>query len=104
MDFTVEIGTDEKHQLHMTFDQVLGQVQVEVDGKSVAQDWRSFSLHKTRRYEFTVGTNESHEVAIELTRKRMVGGFRSQTCQVFVDGESVGTYVGRVTGRTSKAA
>ena len=104
MEFTIEIGTEEKHQLHVHFDQVFGQVLVEVDGKNVAQDWRSFSLHKTRRYEFSVGTAEPQDVVIELTRKGVVGGFRSQTCQVFVDGESVGTYVGKVTGKTSKAA
>jgi hypothetical protein len=104
MEFTIEVGDTEKHQMHTHFDQVFGQVRVEVDGKSVAQDWRSFSLHRTRRYEFSVGTDETHDVVVELTRKGIVGGFRSQTCQVFVDGESVGTYVGKVTGKTSKAA
>jgi hypothetical protein len=104
MEFTVEIGAEERHRLHTKFDQVFGQVKVEVDGKNVAQDWRSFSLHRTRRYEFVVGTKESHDVVIELTRKGVVGGFRSQTCQVFVDGESVGAYVGTVTGKTRKAA
>jgi hypothetical protein len=104
VEFTIEIGKEVKHQMHMQFDQVFGQVLIEVDGRNVAQDWRSFSLHRTRRYEFPVGTPETHEVVVELTRKGVVGGFRSQTCQVFVDGESVGTYVGRVTGKTSKAA
>jgi hypothetical protein len=104
VEFSIEIGEEEKHQLHTHFDQVFGQVQVEVDGESVAQQWRFFSLHKTRRYEFSVGGDEAHDVVIELTRKGVVGGFRSQTCQVLVDGESVGTYVGSVTGRTTKAA
>ena len=104
MEFTIEVGDKEKHQLHTRFDQVFGQVRIEVDGKCVAQDWRSFSFHRTRRYEFSVGTGETHDVVIELTRKSVVGGFRSQTCQAIVDGESVGTYVGKVTGKTSKAA
>jgi hypothetical protein len=104
VEFTIEIGDKEKHQLHTQFDQVFGQVRIEVDGRSVAQDWRSFSFHRTRRYEFSVGTGETHDVVIELTRKGVVGGFRSQTCQAFVDGESVGTYVGKVTGKTIKAA
>jgi hypothetical protein len=104
VDFTIEVGTEERHQLHLSFDQVFGQVQVEVDGKDVAQDWRSFSLHRTRRYGFSVGKDETHDVIIELTRKALVGGFRSQTCRVLVDRQPVGTYVGRVTGRTSKAA
>jgi hypothetical protein len=104
VEFTIEVGDREKHHLHFQFDQVFGQVRIEVDGKTVAQDWRSFSLHRTRRYEFSVGTGETHDVVIELTRKGMVGGFRSQTCQASVDGESVGTFVGKVTGKTTKAA
>lgn len=104
MEFTVEIGNEEKHRLHMKFDQVFGHVHVEIDGKSVAHDWRSFSLHRTRRYELSIGRDESHDVVIELTRKGVVGGFRSQSCQVLVDGTSIGTYVGRVTGRTIEVA
>jgi hypothetical protein len=104
VEFTIEVGDEERHQLHTRFDQVFGQVRIEVDGKVIAQDWRSFSFHRTRRYEFSVGTGETHDVVIELTRKGVVGGFRSQTCQAFVDGESVGTYVGRVTGSTRRAA
>jgi hypothetical protein len=104
VEFTIEVGDKENHQLHTQFDQVFGQLRIEVDGKSVAQEWRLFSFHRTRRYEFSVGTGETHDVIIELTRKGVVGGFRSQTCQVLVDGELVGTYVGKVTGKTSKAA
>ncbi len=104
MEFTIEVGADEKHQLHFSFDQVLGEIRVEADGRDVAQDWRSFTLHRTRRYEFSVGGEEPHAIAIELTRKALVGGFRSQTCRVFVDDELVGTYVGRPTGKTGKAA
>ncbi len=104
MEFTVEVGDAEKHQMHIYFDQVFGELGIQVDGRNVAQDWRQFSFHRTRRYEFSVGTSETHEVVVELTRKAIVGGFRSQTCQVSVDGESVGTYVGKVSGKTTKAA
>ena len=104
MEFTIEVGSQEKHEIHLSFDQTFGKVQVAVDGKNVALDWRSFTLHRTRRYDFSVGRDETHDIVIELTRKSVVGGFRSQTCQVFVDGASVGTYVGRATGKTTKAA
>jgi hypothetical protein len=100
VEFTIEVGNREKHQVHLSFDEVLGKIRVESDGENVARHWRAFSLHRTRRYEFSVGHDETHDVVIELTRKGVVGGFRSQTCQVFVDGESVGTWV----GRTTKAA
>ncbi len=104
MDFTTEIGTEEKHQLHVTFDQTLGKVEVQVDGRNVALDWRSFSLHRTRHYDLSVGREETHDVRIELTRKAEVGGFRDQTCRVLVDGAPVGSYVGKVTGKTTKVA
>jgi len=104
VEFTIEVGDEEKHELHVQFDQVFGQVRIEVDGKSVAQDWRHFSFHRTRRYEFSVGTGETHDVVIELTRKGVVGGLRSQTGRALVDGESVGSYVGKVSGKTTKAA
>jgi hypothetical protein len=104
VEFTIEVGTEEKHQVHLSFDQAFGKVQVAVDGKNVALDWRSFALHRTRRYDFSVGRDEIHDIVIELTRKSVVGGFRSQTCQVFVDGESVGTYVSRPIGKTTKKA
>jgi hypothetical protein len=104
VEFTIEVGHEEKHQVHLSFDEAFGKIRIEVDGESVARHWRVFSLHRTRRYEFSVGQDETHDVVIELTRKSIVGGFRSQTCQVLVDGESVGTWVGRVTGRTTKAA
>jgi hypothetical protein len=104
VEFTIEVGTEEKHQVHFSFDQTFGKVQVEVDGKKVALDWRWFTLHRTRRYEFSVGRDETHDIVIDLTRKSVVGGFRSQTCQVFVDGEAVGTYVSRPIGKTNKAA
>ena len=104
MEFIIEVGLEEKHELHLSVDQVLGQVRIEVDGNDVAQGWRPFSLHKTRRYELSVGAHQNHDVIIELSRKAVVGGFRSQTCRVLVDGELVATYFGRPPGRTSKAA
>lgn len=104
MEFTIEVGTEEKHQLRLSDDQVLGQVRIEVDGNDVAKGWRPFSLHRARRYELSVGGDQYHDVIIELSRKAVVGGFRSQTCRVLVDGELVATYVGRPPGKTSKAA
>ncbi len=104
MEFAVEVGTEEKHEIRLSVDQPLGQVRIEVDGNNVAQGWRPFSLHKTRRYELSVGGHQSHDVIIELSRNAVVGGFRSQTCRVLIDGDLVATYVGRPTGKASKAA
>ncbi len=104
MELAIEVGTEEKHQLRLSVDQMQGQVRIEVDGNNVAPGWRPFSLHKTRRYEVSVGGDQNHDIIIELSRRAVVGGFRSQTCRVLVDGDLVATYVGRPTGRASKAA
>ncbi len=104
MEFAIEVGIEEKHQLRLSVDQLLSQVRIEVDGNSVAQGWRPFSLHKTRRYELSVGEHQNHDVIIELSRRAVVGGLRSQTCRVLVDGDLVATYVGRPIGKASKAA
>jgi hypothetical protein len=104
VELAIEVGTEQKHQLRLSVDKVPGQVRIEVDGNNVAQGWRPFSLHKTRLYELTVGGDQNHDVIIELSRKAVVGGFRSQTCRVLVDGDLVATYVGRPAGKASKAA
>jgi hypothetical protein len=102
MDFTLAVGTQETHDVHMHFNQWFGQVRIDVDGEDAAGDWRVFTLHKTRRYEFPVGREERHDVVVEKSRKGILGGFRDQTCRVLVDGEQVATYVGSVSGTTSK--
>ena len=102
MDFTIPVGAAEKHDVHMHFNQWFGQVRITVDGERVAGDWRPFTFRTTRRYEVPVGHEERHDVVIEKRRKAAFGGFRSQTCQVRVDGEPVGTFFGSVSGRTSQ--
>jgi len=102
MDFTVAVGTAERHDVHLHFNQWPGRVRIGVDGVDAAGDWRMFTLHKMRRYELPVGQEERRDVVIEKSRKGVLGGFRSQTCRVLADGEPVGTYVGGVTGRTSQ--
>lgn len=45
-----------------------------------------YSVSVTKKYEFPVGASERHDVAIEITRKRLLGGARKQTYKVYVDG------------------
>jgi hypothetical protein len=40
-----------------------------------------------KRYEFRVGQQESHEVAIEHERPWFFGGLRRNTYRVYVDGK-----------------
>jgi hypothetical protein len=102
MDFMVSVGKAEKHDVHLHFNQWFGQLRVTVDGEDAAGDWRLFTFRTTRRYEIPVGREERHDVVIEKKRKGLFGGLRSQTCEVTVDGEPAGVFVGSVSGRTSR--
>jgi hypothetical protein len=101
MDCTVDVGTDEKHSVHTHFNQWFGIMRIGVDGENMAGDWRMFTIHRTRRYEFPVGKRERHEVTVEKTRRGVLGCLRDQTFAVLVDGERVGTFADGVSGTTS---
>jgi len=92
LEFEFEVGESERHRVHFFFDQFWGTVRISVDGRRVIRDLRLFSLSTTKRYRFTVGEQERHEVVIEKTRPLMVAGFRPQVASVFVDGRQVGEY------------
>jgi hypothetical protein len=53
------------------------------------------SLKLTKRYEFVVGSQEQHQIAIEKKRKLFLAGFRPQQYRVFIDGQLVQTYEGQ---------
>jgi len=91
-EFEFEVGDAERHSVKYHFNQTLGALRIWVDDRLVLSKFKLFSLHTVSRYEFPVGTAEHHTVAIEQSRKRMVGGLRTQTCTTFVDGMAVGTY------------
>ena len=92
LEFEFEVGESERHNVAFRFDQLLGPLQISVDGKPVIKKFEVFSLRPTRRYEFSVGSSELHEVRIEKTRKAIVGGFQAQQCVTYVDGEEIGRY------------
>src|SRR5471032_1792897 len=91
-EFEFEVGDTERHSVKYHFNQTLGALRIWVDDRLVLSKFKLFSLDTVSRYEFPVGTAEHHTVAIEQSRKRMVGGLRTQTCTTFVDGLAVGTY------------
>ena len=94
MQFSFNVGVNEKHQVDFSFDQFIGNVDILVDGQSAVKDFRMFSLSLTKRYEFTVGIEEQHAVAIEKKRKLFLAGLRPQQYRIFIDGELVQTYEG----------
>jgi hypothetical protein len=92
LDFEFEVGEVERHNVAFQFDQLWGPLKISVDGKQVVRKLGMFSLRRTNRYEFSVGSSEPHQVRIDKTRKTLVGGFQAQECVTFVDGQEVGRY------------
>jgi hypothetical protein len=94
MQFSFIVGTAERHQVDFSFDQMIGNVQIRVDGQPTVKDFRMFSLSLTKRYELTVGNQERHQVVIEKKRKLFLAGLRPSRYRVFIDGNLAQTYEG----------
>jgi hypothetical protein len=92
LEFEFEVGESERHKVAFRFDQLLGPLEISVDGKPVIKKFEMFSLRRTGRYEFSVGSSEPHEIRIEKRRSALVGGFQAQECVTYVDGEETGRY------------
>ena len=92
LEFEFEVGEAERHNVEFRFDQLLGPLQISVDGKPVVRKFEMFSLKRVGSYEFSVGSSEQHEVRIEKTRKALLGGFQAQECVTYVDGREIGRY------------
>jgi hypothetical protein len=94
IDFAFEVGDQEKHQVAFHWGQLFGRVRVTVDDVEVVEHNRPTMLASTarRKFAFSVGQHEVHDVVIEKISRRFMGGARKQKCQAFVDGELVGEY------------
>ena len=95
MQFSFIVGTSERHQVDFSFDQMTGNLEIRVDGQTVVKDFRLFSLSLTKRYEFTVGNQERHQVVIEKKRKLFLAGLRPQQYRIFIDGALAQTHEGQ---------
>ena len=94
MQFSFQVGTQEQHQVDFSFDQFVGHLEIRVDGQPLVKDFRMLSLRLTKRYEFSVGSREIHQIAIEKKRKLFLAGFRPQQYRIFIDGQLAQTYEG----------
>jgi hypothetical protein len=94
MKFSFQVGTQEQHQIDFSFDQFAGNLEIRIDGLPLVKDFRMLSLRLTKRYEFTVGSSELHQIAIEKKRKLLLAGFRPQRYRIFIDGQLAQTYEG----------
>ncbi len=93
-DFAFDVGEEEKHRVTFHWGQLFGHVRITVDDVQVVENNKPLSLRspRTRKFEFSVGQSEVHDVVIEKSRKRVLGGARKQRCRALVDGTVVGEY------------
>lgn len=94
MQFSFEVGFEEKHIVSLDFNQMMGQLSIKVDDREVIKELRMFSLSLVKTYEFMVGTNERHSVRIEKERKLFLAGLRKQKYRVYIDGQLIREYEG----------
>ncbi len=94
MKFSFMVGVREQHRIDFSFDQFAGNLEILVDGQPLIKDFRLLSLKLTKRYEFTVGVQEQHSIAIEKERRLLLAGFRPQKYRIFIDDRLVQTYEG----------
>jgi len=94
MQFSFEVGFEEKHVVRLDYNQMIGQLSIYVDNREVINELRMFSLSLVRKYEFVVGENERHSVRIEKERKLFMAGLRKQKYRVYVDGQLLREYEG----------
>ena len=94
MQFSFTVGVAEQHRIEFSFDQFVGNLEICVDGRPLIKDFRMLSLRLTKRYEFTVGTHEQHQIVIEKKRKLFLAGLLPQRYRIFVDGNLEQTYEG----------
>jgi hypothetical protein len=94
IDFAFDVGQEEAHRVAFHWGQLLGRVRITVDFVRVVEQNQAVRLRSkvTRKFEFTVGQSEVHDILIEKTRKRFLGGARKQSCRAYVDGALVGEY------------
>ena len=94
MQFSFEVGLEEKHVVSLNFNQMMGQLSISVDDREVIRELRMLSLSLVKKYEFVVGVNEQHAVRIEKERKLFLAGLRNQKYRVYVDGRLIKEYEG----------
>jgi hypothetical protein len=86
MQMTFTVGERETHLVEFSFDKFWGRLQINVDGQSVIDTVRLFSIGLVKAWEFSVGIDERHAVRIEKRRERVFAGFRPQPVTAYVDG------------------
>lgn len=89
MKLAFEAGVQERHQVVFSFNKFTGVLRITVDGTHVARRLRVLSVKSTKKYAFSVGAHERHDVLIEKDRAVFFPAFRPQPCRAYVDGRLV---------------
>ena len=94
MNISLTVGSNAEHRIEYTRNWFTGAEQLKADGKVIASrsvvslsNYVSFPL--CRRYEFTLGTDESLPVVFEKERPLLLAGLRPHTYRIFVAGKLV---------------
>jgi hypothetical protein len=90
LDVTFDVGDRERHSVRFTYNLIVGVGRIRVDGVLTQRIFPVISLSRSRRFPFSVGDHEFHDVEIEKVRNWLwvalgLGG--RQFLRVFVDGE-----------------
>ena len=99
MQFTFQIGDQEKCRVAFCRNHFTGRMYVIVNGEelSLRSPW-SLSTHFTfrlvKRYEFMVGEKEKYQIVIEHRRPLFVAAFRRHKYTVYVDNELLEEHYG----------
>jgi hypothetical protein len=89
MQMRFEVGEKERHVVTFAFNKFWGNLSIKVDGVAIRKELRMMSVNLVKRWEFTVGEQERHQVVIEKRRELMFAGYRPQPVTAYVDGRLV---------------
>jgi hypothetical protein len=90
MKFCIEVGTEEQHVIEFSFNQLLGESVLRVDGKEVFRKKRWFSEPIVDCYDFAIGLFEPVRIRIEKQRKLLF----SSRYRVYVNNRLTQLYQG----------
>ena len=91
---TFEVGVREKHSVSFSFDKFWGGLTITVDGNSVVNTTRIFSVGLVATWQFDVGAEEVHKVQIDKHRALLFPFMRPQPVFGYVDGVLVAQHAG----------
>ena len=76
MKFKIEVGEVEKHVIEFNFSQLVGNLEIRVDDKTVVRSKRLMNEPVREIYDLLVGEREKIAVRIEKKRKPLLGHHR----------------------------